>query len=89
MLGGIRHTGVPTENLFLFTAGQFGMRASVLGDLKVLNSKPILGTSRQLLYLPLVHSVNVHVHGKGNMQRDISGNLPGMNHLVICQFTMH
>lgn len=65
------------------------MRASVLGDLKVLNSKTILGTSRQLLYFLLVHSVDIQVCGKGNMQRDIFGNLSGMNHLVIWLLTMH
>lgn len=89
MLGGIRYTGVPTGNLFLFTVGQLGMRASVLGDLKELNSKPTCGTTRQLFYLPVVHSVNAHVCGKGNMRRDIFGNLPGMNLLVICLLTMH
>lgn len=79
----------PNRNLLLFTGGQFGMRASVLGDLKVLNSKTILGTSRQLLYFLLVHSVDIQVCGKGNMQRDIFGNLSGMNHLVIWLLTMH
>lgn len=91
MLGGIRHLGMledPTGNL-LFTGGQFGIRASVLGDLKVLNSNPILIILRQLLYFPLVHLVDVHVCGKGNMQRDIFGNLSVMNHVVTWRLTMH
>lgn len=73
----------------LFTGGQLGIQASVLGHLEVLNSKPIHGTSRQLLYLPPAHSVDIPVCGKRSMWRDILGNLSGMNNLAIWLLTIY
>jgi len=89
----VRQLGMLSGNFLLFTSGLYGMKASVLGNLKVLNSKTILGTPRQLLCLPLVEPVNVNVNVVGKeicrgifLEIDI---FSGMNHLIIWLLTVH